>query len=68
MAVLLAGAWAEHHSGVGTRAPGAGMQEPVELGLQDGPKGCEEGLGSLSWVGQWQCGCLSSWYLLLLLY
>lgn len=43
MAVLLSGARAEHQCGIRTRAPGAGMQEPVELGLQYGPRDARKG-------------------------
>lgn len=44
MAVLLSGAWAEHQCRVRTWAPGAGMQKPVELGLQDGLRDARKGL------------------------
>lgn len=44
MAVLLSGAWGEHQCTVGMRAPGAAMQEPAELGLDDGPRDVRKGL------------------------
>lgn len=43
MVVLLSGAQAEHQCTAGVRAPGAGMQEPLELGLQDGPRDVRKG-------------------------
>lgn len=43
MAVLLSGAWAKHQCAAGMRASGAGMQEPAELGLEDGPRDARKG-------------------------
>lgn len=43
MAVLLSGARAEPQCAVGVRAPKAGMQEPAELRLEDGPRDVRKG-------------------------
>lgn len=43
MTVLLSGAWVEHQCTVGMWAPRAGMREPAELGLDDGPRDARKG-------------------------
>jgi len=46
--------------------PAVGNAETFGVRAQGWSTKCEEVLSSLCLVGKWQCGCLSSWYPLLL--